>query len=62
MASLGHTFEDNDGTCVTVNIEQYIKMMQRKFVRVLRRKKGIDMDTMVFQQDGAPPHCSNRTL
>ena len=55
-------FEDNDGNFVTVNIEQYIKMMQRKFVCTLRRKKGIDMDTMVFQQDGAPPHCSNRTL
>ena len=57
-----YIFEDNDGNCVTVNIEQYIKMMQRKFVCALRRKKDIDMDTMVFQQNGAPPHCSNRTL
>ena len=55
-------FEDNDGNCVTVNIEQYIKMMPRKFVCALRRKKDIHMDTMVFQQDGAPPHYSNRTL
>ena len=57
-----YVFEDNDGNCVTVNIEQYIKMMPRKFVCELRRKKGIDMDIMVFQQDGAPPHCLNKAL
>ena len=54
-------FKDNDGNCVTVNIEQYIKMMRRKFVHALRRKKGIYMHIIVFQQDRAPPHYSNRT-
>ena len=55
-------FEDNDGNCVTVKAERYIEMMRRKFVPALGRKRGIDMNTVVFQQDGAPPYCSNRTL
>ena len=57
-----YIFEDNDGNRVTVNAERYIEMMRRKFVPALRRKRGIDINTVVFQQDGAPPHCSNRTL
>ena len=57
-----YIFEDNDGNRVTVNAERYIEMMRRKFVPALRRKRGIDMNTVVFQQDKAPPHCSNRTL
>ena len=36
--------------------------MRKKFIQALRRKRGVDMDTVIFQQDGAPPHCSNRTL
>ena len=44
-----YIFEDNDGNRVTINAEQYIEMMQRKFVPALRRKRGIDMNTVVFQ-------------
>ena len=47
---------------MTVNAERYIEMMRRKFVPALRRKADIDMNTVVFQQDGAVPHCPNRTL
>ena len=55
-------FEDNGGNRVTVDSECYIEMMCRKFVAALRRRRGIYINTVVFQQDGAPPHCSNRTL
>ena len=54
--------EDNDSNRVTVNAERYILMMRRKFVHAMRRKRDIDMNTVVFQQNVAPPHCSNRTL
>ena len=39
-----------------------LRWRRRKFVPALRRKRSIDMDTVVFQQDGVPPHCLNRTL
>ena len=58
----GPYFFEDDADCVAVNAEWYIKVMQRKIIPALRRKRGIDMNTVVFQQDGAPPHCSNRTL
>ena len=55
-------FEGDDAQTVTVNLEQYIDMLQRRFVLAIRRKRVVDLNTGVFQQDGAPPHCSNRTL
>ena len=55
-------FEDDDGHRVTVNTDRYIEMLCRCFILALRRKRGFDLDTVVFQQDGAPPHCSDRTL
>ena len=36
--------------------------MRNKFILGIRRKRGVDMDTIIFQQDGAPRRCSNRTL
>ena len=42
-------FEDNDENPVTVNAEWYIGMMQRKFVPALRKKRGINVNTVVFQ-------------
>ena len=54
--------EDNDSNRVTVNAERYILMIRRKCVHAMRRKRDIDMNTVVFQQNGAPPRCSNRTL
>ena len=47
---------------MTVNTDRYIALMRTKFIPALRRKRGVDMDTVIYQQDGAPPHCSNRTL
>jgi hypothetical protein len=55
-------FEDDNGHRVTVNSDRYIDMLRRRFIPALRRRRGFDMNTVVFQQDGAPPHCSNRTL
>lgn len=55
-------FEDNEGNPVTVNSERYIEMLRRKFIPAIRRRRNIDIHTVVFQQDGAPPHCSNITL
>lgn len=37
-------------------------MLRRRFIPALKRRRGFDMNTVVFQQDGAPPHCSDRTL
>ena len=39
-----------------------IEMMRRKFFLALMRRRGVDINNVVFQQDGAPPHCSNRTI
>ena len=49
-------FEDDDGHQVTVNTDQYIEMLRRCFILALRGERGFDLDTVVFQQDGAPPH------
>ena len=40
--------------------DRYIVLMLTKFIHALRRKRGVDMNTVNYQQDGAPPHCSNR--
>ena len=37
-------------------------MLRRRFIPALSSKRGFDLDTIVFQQDGAPPHCLDRTL
>ena len=42
-------FEDNDGNRVTINAGRYIEIMRRKFAPALKRKRGIDMNTVVFQ-------------
>ena len=55
-------FENNDGNPLTVNSERYIQMLQRRFVSSIQRRRNINIQTAVFQRDGAPPHCSNITL
>ena len=55
-------FEDGDGRRFTVNSEWYIGMLRRRFIPAIRRKMAVDMNTVVYQQDGAPPHWSNHTL
>ena len=37
-------------------------MMMRKFIPALRRRQGVDMNIVIYQQDGATPHCSNISL
>lgn len=54
-------FEDENENRVTVNTDRYIALMRSKFIPALRRKRGVDMNTVIYQQDGAP-HCSNRSL
>ena len=36
--------------------------MRRKFIPALRRKHGVDINTMIYQQDGVTPHTSNVSL
>ena len=55
-------FEDENGCPVTVNTKWYIEMMQRKFIPALRRKYGVDMNTVIYHQDGATLHTSNVSL
>ena len=55
-------FEDERRRPVTINTERYVEMMMRKFIPALRRKQGVDMNTVIYQQDGATPHCSNVSL
>ena len=55
-------FEDDDRRPVTVNTERYVELMRRKFIPALRTKQGVDMNTVIYQQDGATPHCSNISL
>ena len=54
-------FEDERGRPVTINTERYVEM-RKKFIPALRRKQGVDMNTVIYQQDGATPHCSNVSL
>ena len=55
-------FEDENNARVTVNSERYVDMLRKRFIPKLRRCRGYSMDTVVFQQDGAPPHCSEQSL
>ena len=59
-----YTFEDERGrsVTVTVNTDRYVEMLRRKFIPALRRKQGVNMNNVIYQQDGAPPHCSNVSL
>jgi len=46
-------FDDVDGRPVTVNTERYSELMRRKFIPVLWRNRGVDLDAVVYKQDGA---------
>ena len=55
---LGSYFwEDESGNWVTVDNDRYIALMQTKFIPALRKKRGVDMNSVMYQQVGAPPHC-----
>jgi hypothetical protein len=54
-------FEDSEsGKAETINTANYIEMLKRKFVPVLKRKQVLK--NCWFMQDGAPPHCSKESL
>ena len=55
-------FEDEHGETVTVNSQRYIAMLEQQFIPDLERMTGVNMRTVRFQQDGAPPHTANITL
>ncbi|KAK8384451.1 hypothetical protein O3P69_009331 [Scylla paramamosain] len=55
-------FEDADARPVTVKTDRYIEVIRRKFTPALRRKRGVDRDIMIYQQDEATPHCSDASL
>ena len=54
-------FEDKSGNRVTVDTNRYLALMRTKFIPALRRKRGVDMNSVIYHQDGAPPHRSDRS-
>ena len=67
-AGLGHNggvigpffFEDEDGKPETVKTENYLQMLKKKVIPILKRRKCYE--SCVFMQDGAPPHCSREAI
>ena len=53
-------FEDQDGERETVKTTNYLQMLKKKFVPAIKRKNVLKK--CWFQQDGAPPHCSNEAM
>jgi hypothetical protein len=50
----------NEGTAVTVTCERYVEML-RNFSAELRRR-GIDLSSVWFQQDGATVHTARASM
>ena len=57
-----YLFEDNEGNTVTVNSQRYVSMLHDKFIPDLQQMPQVNMHTVRFQQDGAPPHTANLSL
>ena len=53
-------FEGANGKTETVKTENYLKMLRQKVVPVLKRRGTYE--SCVYQQDGAPPHCSGEAM
>ena len=47
-------FENRDGESITVNSDRYLNMLKKFYLPALRRHN--EVDDIIFQQDGAPPH------
>ena len=58
-------FENDDGRTVTVNQDNYRRMILEFYLPELsqqaRRRDKIQIRTQWFQQDGAPPHTARAT-
>ena len=48
-------FEEENENWVTMDTDRYIVLMWTNFIPALRRKRGVDMNTVIYQQNGAPP-------
>ena len=57
-----YSFEDESGNRVAMDTNRYIALMRAKFIPALKRKRGVDMNSVIYQRDGAPTHCSDRSL
>ena len=53
-------FEDDSGKAETIKTANYLKMLQTKMIPALKRKKLFE--SCIFQQDGAPAHCSKEAI
>lgn len=54
-------FEDSDGNATSVNSSSYLDLIRRKFIPALRRK-GVNINQIWYQQDGATPHTARNVL
>jgi hypothetical protein len=52
--------EDDTGSAETIKTSNYLKMSKSKMVPTLKRKKLFRQ--CIFQQDGAPAHCSKEAI
>jgi len=65
IASFGvlgpYFFEDNEGAAVTVTSERYVAML-RNFCEPELRRRGIDLSSVWFQQDGATARTARASM
>ena len=65
IASFGvlgpYFLEDNEGSAVTVTSERYVAML-RNFCDPELRRRGIDLSSVWFQQDGATAHTARASI
>jgi len=65
IASFGvlgpYVFEDNEGAAVTVTSERYVAML-RNFCEPELCRRGIDLSSVCFQQDGAIAHTARASM
>ena len=54
--------EDKNENRVTVDTDRYIELMWTKFIPALMKKRGVDVNTVIYQQNGASLHSSDRSL
>ena len=56
-------FQDADGWPVTVNTDWYNELWRRKFILLISSaNRGVDVDTVVYPQNGATSHCCYASL
>ena len=54
-------FEDNEGAAVTVTSEHYVAML-RNFCEPELHRRGTDLSSIWFQQDGATAHTARASM